>query len=87
MISLQEELCSKSRKTSLAISAYETHLYDALNKLSEKERSAIFLRFWVPCSIQEIAKHFQVSWTQADQILEKAIEKIKNEFRLNKLIP
>lgn len=59
---------------------YEQILIEGLQELNAVERKAIFLRFWVPCSIEQIATELKVSWDSADQIINGSINKLKNHF-------
>ena len=86
MRALTEELCLSSDKTRNKRSKYETHLLKALKSLNELERSALFLRFWVPCSIEEVSRHMHISWPQADQLIERTLEKLRDYFRAKKLL-
>jgi RNA polymerase sigma factor (sigma-70 family) len=52
-------------------------LHNYMTELSPRELKAIFLRFWGPCSIEEIARDLQVSWDMADQILNRALERLR----------
>lgn len=52
-------------------------LHNYMTELSPRELKAIFLRFWGPCSIEEIARELQVSWDTADQILNRALERLR----------
>lgn len=81
MRALTEELSASSFKEKLKCSKNESQLLKALKALDEKERSAIYLRFWVPCSIEEVAKQMHISWPQADALIERALQKLRNHFR------
>ena len=52
-------------------------LHNYMTELSPRELKAIFLRFWGPCSIEEIARDLQVSWDMADQILNRALKRLR----------
>lgn len=65
----------------LALSATrETSLSKALTTLDEKERKAIFLRFWNPSSIQEISKILKMSWSDTDRLIETTLRKLKQKI-------
>ena len=81
MRALMEELFLSSYKTRIKCSKHESQLLNALQTLTEHERSAIFLRYWVPCSIEEVSRHMRISWSQADALLEKSLEKLREDFR------
>ena len=55
-------------------------LLDGLRELSAVERKAIFLRFWFPSTIAQIATELRVSWDVADQIINGAIIKLRGHF-------
>jgi len=52
-----------------------------LAQLNCRERKAIYLRFWVPYSIEEVAREMEVSWEQANQLIESSIAKLREDFR------
>lgn len=58
----------------------EALLAKALELLDERERKAIFLRFWKPCSILEISKTLKMSWEDTDKFIEVTLQKLKNEI-------
>lgn len=87
MRALTEEIVLSSNKTVTKCSKLESQLLKSLQALTEKERSAIFLRFWVPCSIQEIARNMRMSWSQADLLLESTLKKLREDFRNAGLLP
>ncbi len=78
MKNLSNELLSLHQSTS--------PLYAALQTLSEKERIALFLRYWGPCSILEISRNLHLSWSQADKLLEECLNKLRIEFRRRGLL-
>lgn len=47
-------------------------LHIQLASLSDRERIAIFLRYWQVYSIAEIAGFLKIEWDQANHLLEKA---------------
>ncbi len=61
-------------------------LLEALQILTDRERTAIFLRFWGPCSIIEVSKTLHLSWSQADRLLASSLEKLRDEFRRRGLL-
>lgn len=48
-----------------------------VTQLSPRELKAVFMRFWGPCSIEEIASELRVSWDLADEILNRAMKKLR----------
>ena len=51
----------------------------ALAQLPLDYQQAIIKRFWEKCSIQEIAQELGVSWSDADYMINKGIEILRNE--------
>ncbi len=71
--------------TSLAQSDYRTDanislLRILLPTLSRQARIAIQLRFWENLTIQEIAGLLEVSWDQADRLIEDSIQQLRDGF-------
>ena len=77
----EEILLSYYLSSSLDQRSYSKILEYELKNLNSIERKAIYLRFWVPCSIAEIAAELKLSWDSADNILETAITKIRDGFK------
>lgn len=61
---------------------YEQILMSGLSNLNDVERKVIFLRYWSPCSIQEISGELKISWESADEIINRSIEKLRKHFYL-----
>ena len=51
-----------------------------LPMLSQQERIAIQLRFWENMTIQEIAGLLELSWEQADRLIEDSVQQLRNGF-------
>jgi len=49
-----------------------------LRKLPLKQRVALTLRFWHNFEILEVANKINVSWDEADQLIESGLEKLKS---------
>lgn len=64
---------------------YMQILESELPKLNKQERTAIYLRFWVPCTIAQVATELKVSWDAADVIIDMAVLKLRNGIREHKL--
>lgn len=64
---------------------YMQILESELPKLNRQERTAIYLRFWVPCTIAQVATEMKVSWEAADAIIDMAVLKLRNGIREHKL--
>ena len=85
MRALKEELVVEDAKPcSVESQNYQQILEDELKKLNHVERKAIYMRFWVPCSIAQIATELHVTWDAADQIIDHAVEKMRDGFRQHK---
>ena len=55
-------------------------LKDSLNKLDNKERLLIELRYYQDMNQEEVAKRFNVSQVQVSRMEKKIIEKLKKQF-------
>jgi len=79
---LKEELviCSDD-ECSVELQNYHQILEDGLRALSEFERKAIFLRFWGPYSIAQVATELRMTWEAADRLIDGAIIKLRESFR------
>lgn len=51
-----------------------------LPTLSQQARIAIQLRFWDNMAIQEIAELLELSWDQADRLIEESIQQLRDGF-------
>ncbi len=80
MRALTEELFSSKKRKKKCLEL-EFQLLEALRTLNDQERSAIYLRYWVPYSIDEVSKHMHISWTQADQLIESSLQKLRDDFK------
>ena len=49
-------------------------------RLPEIYQVAIILRFWHNCSILEAARVLQLSWSQTDQVINEALEILKESI-------
>ncbi|MBL7555117.1 MAG: hypothetical protein JNM24_04780 [Bdellovibrionaceae bacterium] len=84
MRALKEEMAVHPSDCRIEIQRYEMILTDALKVLNERERIAIFLRFWQPCSIAQVASHLKISWEAADRLIDGAVEALRREFKNHK---
>lgn len=86
MRALKEEVViSDLEPCSVELQNYMQILESELPKLSRQERTAIYLRFWVPCTIAQVATELKVSWEAADAIIDMAVLKLRNGIREHKL--
>ncbi len=51
-----------------------------LPTLSQQARIAIQLRFWDNMTIQEIAGLLELSWEQADRLIEESVQQLRDGF-------
>lgn len=51
-----------------------------LPTLSQQARIAIQLRFWENMTIQEIAGLLELSWEQADRLIEESVQQLRDGF-------
>lgn len=85
MRALKEEVViSDLEPCSVEFQHYMQILENELPKLSDKERKAIYLRFWVPSTIAQVATELKVSWEAADSIIDGAVQKLRNGIREHK---
>jgi len=86
MRALKEEVViSDLEPCSVELQNYMQILESELPKLNRQERTAIYLRFWVPCTIAQVATELKVSWEAADAIIDMAVLKLRNGIRERKL--
>lgn len=58
-------------------------LFVAVTELSSVAQRAIYLRFWENYEIEEIAKELNISWDQADKLIENTLKDLKARFSKN----
>ena len=63
----------------------KTLLSDALDCIEQKQRLALILRFWEYHEIDEIAHALNVTWADADRLIENGKEEIKKLLLQNPL--
>jgi DNA-directed RNA polymerase sigma subunit (sigma70/sigma32) len=85
MRALKEELViSDSKECSVEFQNYQQLLEDGLKNLDATERKVIFLRFWGPYTIGQIATELRMSWDSTDKLIDQAIRKLRESFREHK---
>ena len=85
MRALKEEMVIDSTdECSVEIQNYRQLLEAGLRRLNSNERKAIFLRFWGPYTIAQVATELRMSWEAADKLIDRAVEKLRDEFRQHK---
>ena len=91
-LALGEFIQSKSAESAMDSalrSAVRDQIETILNTLTEREKDVIMLRFGltdgVPRTLEEVARHFQVTRERVRQIEHKAIKKLKHPSRIKPL--
>jgi DNA-directed RNA polymerase specialized sigma24 family protein len=78
MRALKEETFTSKFKVALKAEDYLGSVDFALRELSELERTAVSLRFFSPLTIAQVADRMGMSWDGADQLIDRAAEKIRS---------
>lgn len=82
MRALKEEIIiHDTEPCSVEFQNYLQVLDRELPNLNHQERKAIYMRFWVPSTIAQVATELKVSWDAADRIIDQAVLKLRNAFR------
>lgn len=55
----------------------------AMRCLCDVEFKAVFLRYWGPMTIEEIARHLRISWDDADALIERSHVKLRNAYSVD----
>ena len=71
-----------AKVTSIAVPVdqYQHLVEKGLGRLNEIERRAIFLRFWYPNSIKQVAAQMHMSLDGTERLIERAVKKIQAVF-------
>ncbi len=85
MRSLKEQMVMLPTQEALGIDEYQQVIEKALKALDETERRIIFLRFWEPHTIAQVADRIGVAWEEADQLIDCAVQKIQKEIKKHKM--
>jgi DNA-directed RNA polymerase specialized sigma24 family protein len=70
----------KSGVIAVPIDQYQYLVEKGLSRLSEIERRAIFLSFWQPNSVEQVAMQMQLSLDGTSRIIDRAVKKIQAVF-------
>lgn len=84
MRALKEEVVLLPTHDVLGVDEYQHVIEKALCALNEQERRAVFLRFWEPYTIAQVADRIGVAWEEADHLIDSAVRKIQKEIRKHK---
>lgn len=84
MRALKEEVVLLPTDDVLAVDEYQYVIEKALCALDDLERRVIFLRFWEPHTIAQVADHIGVAWEEADRLIDGAVRKIQKEIKKHK---
>lgn len=55
-------------------------LYAAMDLLSERQFTAIVMRFWCQMSLEDIARNMSISWDCADSLVTSALHELKSNL-------
>ena len=77
MRSIKESQVVAPSNLTLPLDRYQHVVEKGLCRLDEIERRAIFLRFWQPFTISQIADLMNLSWDEADRLIDQAVAKIR----------
>ncbi len=81
MRALKEQMVLLPIEDVLAVDEYQHIIEKAVCALDEAERRVIFLRFWEPNTIAQVADLIGVPWEQADTLIDSAVMKIQKEIK------
>jgi DNA-directed RNA polymerase specialized sigma24 family protein len=81
MRAIKEALVVNRSDLKVPADQYMQLLELGLKDLTATERRAIFLRFWEPSTIAQVADQMHITWDQADRLIDGAVEKIRETFR------
>lgn len=84
MRALKEEVVLLPTDDVLAVDEYQHVIEKALCALNDLERRVVFLRFWEPYTIAQVADQIEVSWEEADHLIDGAVRKIQREIKKHK---
>lgn len=48
-----------------------------MGDLSPIELKAIFMRFWGPCTIAQVASELRLSWDDTDRLIDRTLARLK----------
>ncbi|MES3038367.1 MAG: sigma factor-like helix-turn-helix DNA-binding protein [Bdellovibrionota bacterium] len=78
---LKEKMVVHSCDLKVPVDQYMQLLEIGLAQLSPQERKAIYLRFWEPFSIAEVARRMGLSWDEADLLIDQAVGKLRIQLK------
>lgn len=81
MRALKEDLVLIPTEDVLAANEYQHVIEKSLGALNEIERKVIFLRFWEPNTIAQVADRLGIAWHEADILIDGAVKKIQKEIK------
>ena len=79
----EEQVIDSKDEIAVPIDQYQHLVEKGLARLDEIERKAIYLRFWQPYTIAEVADGMNLSWNEADRLIDGAVGKIRAVFTEN----
>ena len=80
MRALKEELITETT-VQVPADQYGRAVDDGLRCLDDRERQAIFLRFWEALPVARIADSMGLSWSAADALIDRALAKMRRQIQ------
>ena len=78
---LKERTYMSSSDIKIEAQYYLHYLDKAMVCLSENERRAVHLRFMKPRTIAQVASRMNMTWDEADRLIDTAVSKVRENFR------
>lgn len=76
----KEKMVVEPSDTRVRADQYQHLVELGLARLNEIERRAIFLRFWQPYTIAQVADHMNLTWDEADRLIDRGVAKVRAVF-------
>ena len=67
-------------EVTVGVDQYQHLVEKGLRRLGDEEKRAIYLRFWQPYTIAQVADQMNLSWDEADRLIDQAVAKIRSVF-------
>ncbi len=80
MRAVKEEIVVEPLDIKVPADHYQHLVEVGLARLSDLERRAIFLRFWQPYSIAQVADQLNLTWDEADRLIDRGVAKVRSVF-------
>lgn len=80
MRALKEEHVVEPSDIRVRADHYQHLVEKGLARLNDLERRAVFLRFWRPYTIAQVADQMNMSWEEADRLIDRGVAKVRAVF-------